>query len=86
MSVVKTDRKTDRGQCERLNAAIPRPLTSVSPIEPLTGDWLNLNERTSNVDVNNHVADKPSHRLGLSEMHYLFYRLLPTPYFRKLAY
>ena len=91
MSVVKTDRKTDRGQCERLNAAIPRPLTSVRPIEPLTGDWLNLNERTSNVDVNNHVAEhhlQTNHQINWDSVKCITfsYRLLPTSYFRKLIY
>ena len=91
MSVVKTDRKTDRGQCERLNAAIPRPLTSVRPIETLTGDWMNLNERTSNVDVNNHVAEhhlQTNHHINWDSVKCITfsYRLLPTSYFRKLVY
>lgn len=57
MSMIKTDRKTDRGQCVKSNAAIPRPLTLVRPTETLTGDWPKLDERTSNVDANNHVSE-----------------------------
>ena len=48
---------------------------------------LSENKRAKrNDDVNNHITDDTSNRLGLCDMYYVFYKLLSTTYFRKLVY
>ena len=78
--------KTDRGQCERSYAAIPWPLTLMRPTETLTGDWPTLNERTSNVDVNNHIAEhhlQTNHRIGWDSL--LKCITFSTDYYQRLT-
>ena len=48
---------------------------------------LSENKRAKrNGDVNNHITDETSNRLGLCDMYYVFYKLLSTTHFRKLVY
>ena len=54
MSRTKTNRRTDREQYTRSNAATARLLTLVKSAETLALDWPNKNERR---DVNNHIAE-----------------------------
>ena len=48
---------------------------------------LSKNKRAKrNGDVNNHITDETSNRLGVCDMYYVFYKLLLTTHFRKLVY
>ena len=64
-----------------------RLLTLAKPIEACLSTRLSENKRAKrNGDVNNHITDETSNRLGLCDMYYVFYKLLSTTYFRKLVY
>ena len=58
MSRTKTNRRTDRKQYTRSNAATARLLTLVKPAETFVRDQLTENKRaTRNGDANNHIAE-----------------------------
>ena len=68
MSRTKTNRRTDREQYTRSNAATARLLTTVKPAETLAGGWPNTNERremaTSTITSLNTIyrqKPKPTH-------------------------
>ena len=87
-SRTKTNRRTDREQYTRSNAANARPLTLVKPAETLVRDWLNTNERremmTSTITLPSTIYRRNIKLTGT--LRHVLRVLLSTTRFRKLVY
>ena len=87
-SRTKTNRRTDREQYTRSNAANARPLTLVKPAETLVRDWLNTNERremmTSTITLPSTIYRRNIKSTGT--LRHVLRVLLSTTRFRKLVY
>ena len=87
-SRTKTNRRTDREQYTRSNAANARPLTLVKPAETLVRDWLNINERremmTSTITLPSTIYRRNIKSTGT--LRHVLRVLLSTTRFRKLVY